>query len=152
MVHDLNSLQNHRITLADPDAHGDEGVAALGFAQGSGGGEGEARTGHSEGVAQGDGSAVGVDARVEVVEAEAAGDREGLSGKGFVEFDVVDVGQGESGALEGELGGGHGADAHDAGFDARDSARDDAGQGRERVDAKARFRGNEQCSSAVVKA
>ena len=144
MVHDLNSLQNHRITLADPDAHGDEGVAALGFVQGTGGGEDEAGTRHSERVAQGDGSAVGVDARIEVFEAEAARDREGLGGKGFVEFDVVNVGQGESGALEGELGGGHGANPHDAGLDARDSACDDSGQGRECVGAQGVFRGDEE--------
>ena len=103
-------------------------------------------------MAQGDGSAVGVDARIEVVEAEAAGDCEGLGGKGFVEFDVVDVGQGEPGALEGELGGGHGADAHDAGFDARDSARDESRQGRECVGAQGVFRGDEEGGCAVVEA
>jgi hypothetical protein len=103
-------------------------------------------------MAHGNSSSVGVDARIEVVKAEAAGDREGLGGKGFVEFDVVNVCHGQAGALEGELGGWNRANAHNSGLNARDSARDNAGQGRERVGAKARFRGDEQYSSAVVEA
>ena len=138
--------------MAHADAHGDEGVASACFTKGTCCREGEAGTRHSEGMAHGNGSSVGVNARIEIVKAERARYSQGLGGEGFVELNMVDVCHGQSGTLQGELGGGHGADSHDAGLNAGDSARDDASKGRERVGAKARFRGNEQGRSAVVKA
>ena len=60
---------------------------------------GELGAGAAQRVAEGDGASVDVDAvRIEV---EFPDDGQGLGGKGLVEFDQVDVGQGEAGAAEG---------------------------------------------------
>src|SRR5207253_10473965 len=75
--------------LADADAHGAEGVAAVGAQELIERGSDEARAAGTERVADGDGAAVGIDVWRVVREAEVAEDGERLRGESFVELDDV---------------------------------------------------------------
>src|SRR5690606_16176058 len=79
-------------------------------------GAGDAGTGAAQGVAQGDGAAIEVDLLFDFVEQlQVLQYRQGLRGEGFVEFDVVDVVDGQAGAGQGCLRGRYRAVAHDGG-------------------------------------
>src|SRR4051794_31322201 len=84
--------------------------AALGLV--CGGGE-DAGAGGSDGVAEGNAGAVGVEPVIERVDLPLAQDGEDLGGERLVEFDEVDLVEGEVGAVEGRRGGADWADAHD---------------------------------------
>src|SRR5208337_924057 len=84
-----DAFQNHGDALANADAHGAEGITPLGAQQLIERSDHEAPTAGAEWMAYGDGSAIGVDVRGIVGEAEFAKDRESLGGEGFVQFDHV---------------------------------------------------------------
>jgi hypothetical protein len=78
-------------------------------------------------MAQGDGAAVHVD--LFFGQAELADAAERLGRKGFVQLDEVEVGDGETGAGQGLLGGGDRAVAHGGGVDAGGGHGANAGHG-----------------------
>src|SRR5687768_5373007 len=87
----LDAFEGDGDALADADAHGGEGAAFAGEAQLKGGGAGDAGAGHAKGMAEGDGAAIGVHEGGVFGDAELAEDGDALAGKGFVEFDDVEI-------------------------------------------------------------
>ena len=123
---------------ATSHAHGDHAVAELAAAHLVEQRGGELCAGAAERVAEGDGASV--DVNTLRVEAEFADDGESLRGKGFVEFDEADVGQGEASAAEGFGDGSDGTDAHLLGQAAGDGVGYQAAEG-----SKAQFMGVVGC-------
>ena len=73
-------------------------------------GDDDTSAGSAHGVAQRDGAAVDVD--LAHVEVQLTGHSDGLSGKGLVGLDQVDVVDGQAGLGHSGTGGRHGANAH----------------------------------------
>src|SRR5205085_2168903 len=122
----LNSLEDDRDALPAADAGRGQAVATAAAAQLHERRQDEARARSAERVAERYRAAV--DVRLRAVEAEFLLDGEVLAGEGLVDFDEVYVREFEARLLQGLADGGHGADAHQVGLDARVGPRDDAAQ------------------------
>src|SRR5215470_8228225 len=119
--------------LADADAHGAKGVAAVGTEELIERGCDEAGAAGSERMAYGDGAAVGIHMRSVIGDAEIAQDGESLRSESLVELDDVHLRKLEASFSEDFARGGRGAHAHDPGSDASSGCGDDAGFGCEAV-------------------
>ena len=87
-----------------------------------------------------------------VGQAQLARHRQHLRGEGLVELDHVDAVEVEARTRQHLARGRRGADAHDAGRDARARHRDDAGAGLQPVAPGRLLRGHQNCAGAVVHA
>ena len=113
-------------------------------------GDDDAGAGAADGVADGDGAAV--DVELAQVEAQLTAHGHGLSGKGLVGLDEVDVVDGHAGLGHGVPGGGHGANAHDLGIDAALAPADQLSHGLQAVLLHGLAGGDDDGGSAVVQA
>src|SRR5882757_6524497 len=133
----VSGLEHGRQPLATADAHGFQavaGAAASHLVQQRGE---DADAGRADRMAERDARSVDVEA-IEVGGGEIPfpGHREHLRSERLVQFDQIDVGQVETGSLQGLGGGRYRADAHDLGADPGGRPTDQAGQG-----AKSQFDG-----------
>ena len=94
-------------------------------------GDDDTSAGSAHGVAQRDGAAVDVD--LAHVEVQLTGHSDGLSGKGLVGLDQVDVVDGQAGLGHSGTGGRHGANAHDLGIHAALAPANQLGHGLQAV-------------------
>src|SRR5690554_4005469 len=148
----LYPLDEHGDTLAYTYTHGAQGVAAAGALQLQGGGHQQAGAGHAQRVAQGDGAAVGVDPGVVVLDAQLTHDREALCGEGFVQFDDVDLVDGQALLVQQLAYCRYRADAHDARLDAGGGHAEDPGDRLEAVFLHCVGTGDQHGGGAVVDA
>ena len=103
-------------------------------------------------MAHRDGAAVGIDARIVVIEAQQLQAAEHLRGEGLVDFDHVHVGEFQIGARQRLGNGRHRAQAHEA---RRDAGHRTAHHPRQGLDARAlarRTRAEQQGAGAVIDA
>src|SRR2546421_5308776 len=123
---DSDALEDDCDALTAADAGRGEAVAtasALEFVERR---QHEPRARRAERVAEGDCAAV--DVRLRAVEAEFTFDGEVLAGEGLVDFDEINLFELQTCLLKCLADGGHGADAHQVGLDARVGPTDDAAQ------------------------
>src|SRR5690606_19501083 len=149
---DLTTLSLHDALPIYAYTHGAQGVAAAGALQLQGGGHQQAGAGHAQRVAQGDGAAVGVDPGVVVLDAQLTHDREALGGEGFVQFDDVDLIDGQALLVQQLAYRRYRADAHDARLDAGGGHAEDPGDRLEAVFLHCVGTGDQHGGGAVVDA
>src|SRR5690606_485859 len=151
-VCDLYPLDQHGNPLAHTYAHGAQGVATTGALQLECCGHQQAGAGHAQGVAQGDRAAVGVDPGVVVLDTQFAHDGQALGGEGFVQFDDVDLIDGQALLVQQLAYRRYRADAHDARLDAGGGHAEDSGDRLEAVFLHRIGTGDQHGSGAVVDA
>src|ERR1700758_5688064 len=95
-----DTFEDEGDALADADAHGAEGVTAIGAEELVKRGGDEARAAGTERMTDGDGAAIRVDVWGIVGQTEIAQDGEGLRSEGFVAFDAVHLGELQRGSRE----------------------------------------------------
>src|SRR5579859_5887745 len=140
-------LQDRGDALTAADALGGQRVFAARTLQKRSGLADDARTRGAQRVAERDGAAIDIDLRL--VELQIADTGQRLGGEGFIEFDHVERGGGQAGALQRLCRGRDRADAHDLGGSAGDGHRLDAGQNVELVGAGIVFAGDQQGHGAI---
>ena len=113
--------------MAAADAHGGQAVTAIAVFQAVQQRGENAGTAATKWMADGDGTTPGVD--LGGVEAAFANHRDALRGEGLVQFNGIELIQGETQATQNFPRGGHRADAHAIRLHARNGATQDASTG-----------------------
>ena len=120
----IHPFDNRGDALADADAHGGEAVAAAAFFHFVNKRRHDPGAAAAQRVAEGDGAAV--DVELIEIDAQLARAREHLRRKGFVDFNEVDLLDGEAGAFERFLRRRYRSDSHVVWMNTGGGRRDDA--------------------------